>query len=349
MEDINFERGFSSQEALDMAYFEDIDAIYVEPPKAKVLTDEDSADEDSGDTIDNLSGRQLRARAEVKFFKKGNGTAVPEEPDLPTSSISASISSYLPRSKKDYSWISGDLQAQKRDFPEPDFKQFMDLSPVQLFELVFDDAMITFLIEKSSRYALFKNLPDLRVSNNEMKCFIAILIVSGYAVLPGKKSYWESQGDVNNAIVSGAMRRDRGIDFMDENVSRYRIGIRSKKWWWPIFTWFVDFTVMNAWQIHRKSGGRLTQLEFRREITTCYLQSYGTIHKPVGRPRTSKTSLSLNKISDDVRYDGINHLVVETPDRKRCAGEGCSSSVRTMCHKCNLGLCISCFYIFHTK
>ena len=38
---------------------EDIDRIYIEPPEATVLTDEDSADEDTGGLIDNLTGRQL--------------------------------------------------------------------------------------------------------------------------------------------------------------------------------------------------------------------------------------------------------------------------------------------------
>jgi len=40
---------------------EDMDRIYIEPPEATVLTDEDSADEDTGGLIDNLTGRQLRA------------------------------------------------------------------------------------------------------------------------------------------------------------------------------------------------------------------------------------------------------------------------------------------------
>ncbi|KAG5882395.1 hypothetical protein JTB14_020535 [Gonioctena quinquepunctata] len=83
MEHIRFNRGFSLQEALDMAYSEDIDAIHVEPSEATVLTDEDSGDEDSGDTINNLSGRQLRAQAEVRFINKENMTA---KPDLRTSS-----------------------------------------------------------------------------------------------------------------------------------------------------------------------------------------------------------------------------------------------------------------------
>ncbi|KAG5882394.1 hypothetical protein JTB14_020534 [Gonioctena quinquepunctata] len=87
-----------------------------------------------------------------------------------------------------------------------------------------------------------------------------------------------------------------GTDLMDVNLSRYRIGIRSKRWWWPIFTWFVDVTVINAWQIHRKSGGKLMQLEFRREIAICYLTSYGTISEPGGRPRTTRSSVSLNRV-----------------------------------------------------
>ncbi|KAI4458697.1 transposase is4 [Holotrichia oblita] len=57
-------------------------------------------------------------------------------------------------------------------------------------------------------------MPDPKVSADEMKCFIAILLVSGYCVLPGKKSYWVSQSDVNNALISGAMRRDRFVQIM---------------------------------------------------------------------------------------------------------------------------------------
>ncbi|KAG5879815.1 hypothetical protein JTB14_035893 [Gonioctena quinquepunctata] len=125
MEHIRFNRGFSLQEALDMAYSEDIDAIYVEPPEYTVLIDGDSGDEDSGGTIDNLSGRQLRAQAEVRFVNKENMTA---EPDLSTSSKLSSTSSHHPSSKEKFSWISGDLQAQTRDFLELDLKQYMGSS-----------------------------------------------------------------------------------------------------------------------------------------------------------------------------------------------------------------------------
>ena len=51
----------------DMDCGKDIHHIFTEPPEVAVLTDEDLADEDNGGLIDNLSGRQLRARAQVVF------------------------------------------------------------------------------------------------------------------------------------------------------------------------------------------------------------------------------------------------------------------------------------------
>ncbi|KAJ8934489.1 hypothetical protein NQ318_012464, partial [Aromia moschata] len=58
--------GFTLQEALEMAYAENIDEIFMEPPDAdNTLTDEDSSDEDGGGTLDNLPGSQVHARAEL--------------------------------------------------------------------------------------------------------------------------------------------------------------------------------------------------------------------------------------------------------------------------------------------
>ena len=31
-----------------------------------------------------------------------------------------------------------------------------------------------------------------------------------------------------------------GVDPLDQNISNYRMGVRSKKWWWPVFAFAVD-------------------------------------------------------------------------------------------------------------
>lgn len=133
-----------------------------------------------------------------------------------------------------------------------------------------------------------------------------------------------------------------GTDLMDENVNRYRIGLRGKKWWWCLFTWLIDVSIQNAWILHKKSGGILSQLEFKRDIVQTYLVTYRNLPKRPG-PST--------KIPDEARYDGRDHLVelVEHGMRRRCAGAFCKSKGRTQCKKCNVGLCVTCFVPYHTK
>ncbi|KAL3281397.1 hypothetical protein HHI36_004606 [Cryptolaemus montrouzieri] len=107
MDNIRFKRVLTLQAALELAYSEDVDSIFIKPPEADVLTDEDSGDEDAGGMIDNLSGRQLRARAEVKF---ANHVSDIEETVAPTVDVPASTRST--KCKKNYSWVEGDLEAK---------------------------------------------------------------------------------------------------------------------------------------------------------------------------------------------------------------------------------------------
>ncbi|KAG5870133.1 hypothetical protein JTB14_014227 [Gonioctena quinquepunctata] len=136
-----------------------------------------------------------------------------------------------------------------------------------------------------------------------------------------------------------------GTDLMDENISRYRISFRRKKWWWPIFTWLLDTSVVNAWSVRRKCRSKppISQLNYRRQVVLHYLEKYETVSKGSGRPSSSKNSVTLNRVSDDIRYDQVDHLLVSTRDKKkkRCAGEGCSSSIRTMCSKYTVELQLS--------
>ena len=58
---------------------------------------------------------------------------------------------------------------------------------------------------------------------------------------------------------------------MDQNVNAYRIGVREKKWWWPLFTLSVDVSVQNAWFLHCEDCPIITQLEFRQSIAYYFL------------------------------------------------------------------------------
>ncbi|MEL7309581.1 MAG: hypothetical protein AAGK05_18165, partial [Pseudomonadota bacterium] len=138
-----------------------------------------------------------------------------------------------------------------------------------------------------------------------------------------------------------------GTDRMDQNVNCYRVSIRGKKWYYPIFSWSVDVSIQNAWQLHRKSGGNLCLLSFRRRIAMSYLTKYG---RPAIHPGKRK-SHEKGTLGAQSRFDGLHHYiqVPEGNKRRRCVGEFCKAVVRTECKKCDVGLCVQCFPMFHTS
>ena len=38
---------------------------------------------------------------------------------------------------------------------------------------------------------------------------------------------------------------------MNQNISSYRINIRSKKWYWPLIAFLLNVTMNYAWQLYR--------------------------------------------------------------------------------------------------
>ena len=134
-----------------------------------------------------------------------------------------------------------------------------------------------------------------------------------------------------------------GVDLMNKNVNRHRVCIKGKKWWWSLFTWRLNVTVHNAWQLQKLNKGEGTQEDFRGDIAMSYLMKFGTAQKAPGRKPQQNSFRS-------PRYDGRYYLVENVPDnKKRCAQEGCKLIIRTQCNKCNVCLCISCFVGYHTE
>lgn len=68
------------------------------------------------------------------------------------------------------------------------------------------------LATETNRYAAQKGGNFLEVTTGEIRCFIGILLISGYIDLPRYTMFWEEATDVNNELVSTAMRRNRFKD-----------------------------------------------------------------------------------------------------------------------------------------
>lgn len=132
-----------------------------------------------------------------------------------------------------------------------------------------------------------------------------------------------------------------GVDLHDLNVSRYRATIRSKKWWWPIFSLPLQSAVVNSWLFFRDVVGSECDLPtFQRSVSMGLLKRL-----PLGH---GKRSLIAKTVIQDSRSDGSAHWPVNTGNRfhrfRWC--DNCDV-FSIACEKCDAPRHIECFKLFH--
>ncbi|GFS04442.1 PiggyBac transposable element-derived protein 3 [Elysia marginata] len=108
------------------------------------------------------------------------------------------------------------------------------------------------------------------------------------------------------------------VDHLDQNVGAYRIAIRSKKWWWPLFSFLPDAAV-NAWLLYRMSPAHshlpLDQLGFKRSVAMVYLRLL-QVQQSVPKPITP-TPKQRQNVAVDVRLSGVGHHLESMPKQRR--------------------------------
>lgn len=130
-----------------------------------------------------------------------------------------------------------------------------------------------------------------------------------------------------------------GVDTHDQCISLYRISIKGKKWWWVLFTYFLDMVITNAWKIHQITAeNMMDQLEFRRYIVRSYIRD-GTASR-TQRKRKAGSSVELNQ--------GF-HFPGKLEKQLKCCV--CHMKARWTCKKCLKTMCIEkgCFEKYHTS
>lgn len=144
-----------------------------------------------------------------------------------------------------------------------------------------------------------------------------------------------------------------GVDLLDNLVACYRIPIRIKKWWFPLYTWSLSVSAVNAWRLRqRHTGQKEPYLNFLRELCIGMLSHHGT--KP-----TRKRSL-VGGEPPESRFDNLGHWIVSTQldaagkakrrNCKMCYLNG-KADLKTvfMCEKCEVPLHTHCFKPYHTR
>ena len=132
-------------------------------------------------------------------------------------------------------------------FPEQNTVVYRELTPLELFELFFDDELLEEITKQSNLYARQKNIFESSLDSDEIRLFFSILIITGYAPKPSRRSHWQNNMDLRNEAIYNAMRRNRFeyimkcLHFKNKTVAHY---------YTPAKKFMLHFTVISL-QIFR--------------------------------------------------------------------------------------------------
>ncbi|XP_050295686.1 piggyBac transposable element-derived protein 3-like [Anthonomus grandis grandis] len=79
-----------------------------------------------------------------------------------------------------------------------------------------DDEIIDLVVKYSNLYAIQHNRQG-DIHSSEIKCFVGVLLLSGYNSFPRRSMYWENNSDAGNTLVYSAISRDR-FSFIMQNL-----------------------------------------------------------------------------------------------------------------------------------
>ncbi|XP_055910541.1 piggyBac transposable element-derived protein 2-like [Eupeodes corollae] len=190
----------------DLLSGEDPGDVILFPPNDGAVTDEDSRDENDADIL-HLPSRMLRSQVERQSRRSvSGGNQEIEEDNVPAPA---------PKKKKKENTVSkwytstSFTTCGKGDCDEEVFTNFQqDVTAIECFELLYSDEIVQFIADMSNLYALQRN-HTLNVATQEIRVYIAILLLTGYLTPKYMRMFWEVKSDTHNELVASSMRRNR--------------------------------------------------------------------------------------------------------------------------------------------
>ncbi|XP_022175761.1 piggyBac transposable element-derived protein 3-like [Myzus persicae] len=155
-----------------------------------------------------------------------------------------------------------------------------------------------------------------------------------------------------------------GVDLHDNGICNYRINVKGKKWWWPLFVNLIDSVIVNAWKVHNLANkSKMSQLDFKSYIAVALMKMNepapeNNIQDQDTSGPSNQINLSFNPnygrpsksaLPVEIRVDNFGHVIVEDKNKARRRCRQCKSTTIYKCVKCQVHLHANCFEKFHTK
>ena len=120
-----------------------------------------------------------------------------------------------------------------------------------------------------------------------------------------------------------------GVDLADNSIACYRINIKGKKWYWPLFTNMISLAVVN--------DTKIDLLEHTRNIVSKLITP------------TNQIKFGRKSMLNTIHYKNMcqNPLIISHPEKRRRRCAVCKSTTVYICKGCLKHLHIHCSAQFH--
>ncbi|XP_025192062.1 piggyBac transposable element-derived protein 3-like [Melanaphis sacchari] len=140
-----------------------------------------------------------------------------------------------------------------------------------------------------------------------------------------------------------------GVDLHDNGICNYRINVKGKKWWWPLFVNLIDSVIVNAWKVHNLANkSKMSQLDFKSYIAVALMKMNepapeNNIQDQDTSGPSNQINLSFNPnygrpsksaLPVEIRVDNFGHVIVEDKNKARRRCRQCKSTTIYKCVKC---------------
>lgn len=151
-----------------------------------------------------------------------------------------------------------------------------------------------------------------------------------------------------------------GVDHFDQFHSFYNISWKSRRWWMKIFYYLLDASIVNSYilykvtsDLHDPKSSKLTHLQFRSALANQLIADYTSRKQPGVRPNIRKKlckDSGKTVVNDFYKLQNIGDHQPTKGTYRRCGY--CSTKNKPkrsniICKKCDIALCLVCFYPFH--
>lgn len=215
---INADVFFSSDNEDDVSG--PIDIVEIPPDRVDEVSDNEEIDED---IIDDEEPADVPGLVEIHCV---TGSDQPVIVDLsapstctttrdlgppPTKKKMKSLESNWKKKQPHYSKVypnSDNVERRKSDL----ISELQGKSPVECFEKIFDNTIVSNIVQQTVTYATQKNNHQFQLSNECIRKFIGILLFTGYHSLPQEQLYWCEDDDMDVHCVRKCMSRNRYLE-----------------------------------------------------------------------------------------------------------------------------------------